>query len=277
MSSGLRSFANTNARLKPTVGDTKTNALSTDHMGWLLCDGRPLSITDYAHLFSVIGYSFTPAPGGGPTFNLPYPQGRVPGFVGQAEVPDVSSNTWILGDISGEETHHLLLSEVPAHNHNDISGSPGVTSTDDGVTSSYTHNHGGLTGVSGEHIHGITDPTHSHSYENQPNSHQVAVSATTTGTADDVNVNQTTGSSSTGITINSAGAHAHTISNDTHTHTIASNGGDQRYNNIQPTIWIGNLFIYGGRPWVGTPYARALTFPAVTNNYPPQGPTINLY
>ena len=242
MSSGLRSFANTNARLKPTVGDTKTNALSTDHMGWLLCDGRPLSITDYAHLFSVIGYSFTPAPGGGPTFNLPYPQGRVPGFVGQAEVPDVSSNTWILGDISGEETHHLLLSEVPAHNHNFSTGSPGANTTANGFTDvSGNHNHGGNTGSAGF----------------------------------DTN---TTGGGSSGAVADNIGNHSHTISTDgAHSHRIASNGGDQRHNNIQPTIWIGNLFIYGGRPWVGTPYARALTFPAVTNNYPPQGPTINLY
>jgi microcystin-dependent protein len=278
MASTLRSFANTNARLKPTIGDTKTSAVNDDHLGWLLCDGRVLNTSDYAHLFSVLSNSF--GGDGVTTFALPRANGRVPGFIGQAEVPDVSSNTWILGDISGEETHDLLLSEVPAHNHNDISGSPGVTSTAPGVTSAYTHNHGGFTGVSGEHNHGITDPSHSHSYVNQPNSHEVAVSATTTGTADDVNVGQTTGASSTGITINSAGAHSHTIASDTHTHTIASNGGNQRHNNIQPTIWIGNLFIYGGRPWVATPYARALNGAnpvAGSNNYPPQGPPLNIY
>jgi microcystin-dependent protein len=277
MASTLRSFANTNARLKPTIGDTKTSAVNDDHLGWLKCDGRTLNTSDYAHLFSVLGYSFG---GSGSSFNLPRGDGRVPGFIGQAEVPDVSSNTWILGDISGEETHDLLLSEVPAHNHNDISGSPGVTSTAPGVTSSYTHNHGGLTGVSGEHNHTINDSGHSHAYQNQSNTHELAVSATTTDTADNGNVNQTTGSSFTGISLNPAGAHSHTIASDTHTHTIASNGGNQRHNNIQPTIWIGNLFIYGGRPWVATPYARALngTNPVPgSNNYPPQGPPLNIY
>jgi len=272
MASTLRSFANTNARLKPTIGDTKTSAVNDDHLGLLLCDGRVLNTSDYAHLFSVLSNSF--GGDGVTTFALPRANGRVPGFIGQAEVPDVSSNTWILGDISGEETHDLLLSEVPAHNHNDVSGSPGVTSTAPGVTSSYTHNHGGLTGVSGEHIHTINDPGHLHS--GTANQASTAVNGLSNNTGNGSN----TGTNTTGITINAAGAHAHTISNDTHTHTIASNGGDQRHNNIQPTIWIGNLFIYGGRPWVGTPYARALQGANPTpdsNNYPPQGPPINLY
>jgi microcystin-dependent protein len=241
MASTLRSFANTNARLKPTIGDTKTSAVNDDHLGWLLCDGRVLNTSDYAHLFSVLGYSFG---GSGSSFALPRADGRVPGFIGQAEVPDVSSNTWILGDISGEETHDLTIAELPAHNHNDISGSPGVTSTAPGVTSSYTHNHGGNTGAGGS----------------QPESENVG--------------------GGSGATVAGTGTHTHTISNDTHTHTIASNGGNQRHNNIQPTIWIGNLFIYGGRPWVATPYARALNganpVPG-SNNYPPQGSPLNIY
>jgi microcystin-dependent protein len=74
---------------------------------------------------------------------------------------------------------------------------------------------------------------------------------TTTEVADNVNVNQTTGSSTTGITINEAGAHSHTIS---------SNGGDQYHNNIQPTLFYGNTFIYSGIPMLGNfPFKTGLT------------------
>jgi microcystin-dependent protein len=68
------------------------------------------------------------------------------------------------------------------------------------------------------------------------------VSLTTTETADNVDVGQTTGSSTTGITINSAGAHQH---------TIKTQGGNQPHNNMQPTIFVGNMFIYTGKPTYG--------------------------
>ena len=240
MASTLRSFANTNARLKPTIGDTKTSAVNNDHMGWLLCDGRYLNTSDYAHLYSVIGTSF--GSDGPNTFRLPASQGRVPGFIGDA---DVGGNTWVLGDISGEETHLLTLDEIPAHNHNYAGGTPGVNTDVSGTTSSYTHNHGGNTGLGGY------------------TTSAVSLDGGGVDAAD-----------------NGAAGHQHSIANDTHSHQIASNGGDQRHNNIQPTIWIGNLFMYGGRPWVATPYARALNganpVPG-SNNYPPQGPPLNIY
>ena len=75
------------------------------------------------------------------------------------------------------------------------------------------------------HTHGVTDTGHTHSYQNQSNSHQVAVSATTTGTADDVNVNQTTGSSTTGITINNT-------------------GGGLAHNNLQPYIVLNYIISF---------------------------------
>jgi microcystin-dependent protein len=261
MASALRSFASLNARARPTIGDTKTSAAYNDHMGWLLCDGRQLSTSDYVQLFNMIGYSFDQTLTGSSTFRIPDPKGRVLGIVGQADLPDVSGHPWELGDISGEETHLLLLSEVPAHNHNDISGSPGVTSTAPGVTSPYTHNHGGLTGVSGEHFH----------------TYSGIQSQTVGGTGTDAAENSPRPTENTSV----AGNHTHTIASDTHTHTIASNGGDQRHNNIQPTMWIGNLFIYGGRQWVAaTPQSRAIQGPHPlpnTNFYRPQGPPTNIY
>lgn len=91
------------------------------------------------------------------------------------------------------------------------------------------------------HNHGVTDPGHTHSYFNQPNDVSPAVSLTTTAVADNVNVNQTTGSSTTGI-------------------TIQNTGGSQAHNNMQPTLFMGNMYIYSGKPNVGT-------FPNTSYNY----------
>lgn len=221
MSSAIRSIANYNAHQRPTVGDTKTSVVSVDHIGWLKCDGRQLSTSEFSSLFSVLGYSFG---GSGSSFNLPDPQGRVAGYVGQSV-----GNDWMLGDASGAETHTLTIAEMPSHNH--------------GTDASDTVVGNNLTGAAGGHTHTINDPGHTHSYFNQPNTVNPATSLTTTDVADNVNVNQTTGSSTTGITINS-------VSN--HQHSIATQGGGDEHNNMQPTLFLGNLFIYCGKPRVGT-------------------------
>jgi len=84
-------------------------------MGWLLCDGRPLPVTMYSQLFDVLGYSFGSSTDG-KIFNLPNPQGRVLAFAGQPQVvsgsdlsganwiPQISTSTWDVGDMSGNET-----------------------------------------------------------------------------------------------------------------------------------------------------------------------------
>ena len=232
MTSTLRINAANTARTKPTTGDTKMSFVNTDHLGWLKCDGRAMDKTADNLLFQVIGYSFG---GSGNTFNLPNPAGRVMGTVGT--VTDSNSpaivRTYTAGQSVGELDHKLILSEIPSHNHDDSTPPviPNVGSTSKGNTS-----------TNGDHTHGITDPGHTHSYVNQPNNVSPAVSLTTTDVADNANVNQTTGSSTTGITINSAGAHYH---------NIASNGGDQYHNNVQPTLFYGNTFIYCGVPMRG--------------------------
>ncbi len=75
------------------------------------------------------------------------------------------------------------------------------------------------------HSHTITDPGHSHSYFNQPNTVNPAVSLTTTDTADNVDVNQTTGTSTTGITVNNT-------------------GGGLAHNNLQPYIVLNYIISY---------------------------------
>lgn len=84
------------------------------------------------------------------------------------------------------------------------------------MTTNGDHNHGGSTGSAG-YAATSTNP---------------AVSATTTNVADD------------------AGSHTHTISSDgAHTHivTIDSTGGDQPHENMQPSVFLGSVFIYSGR------------------------------
>ena len=71
------------------------------------------------------------------------------------------------------------------------------------------------------HNHTITDPSHTHTYQGQ----NIFVSAGALTATTFLNTTLTTGSSTTGITINNT-------------------GGDRPHNIMQPTLFIGNLFIY---------------------------------
>jgi len=77
-----------------------------------------------------------------------------------------------------------------------------------------------------EHSHDVTDPGHSHGYFNNTNDASPAVSLSTMDVADNADVSATTGSSITNITIDPT-------------------GGGGAHNNMQPTLFIGNVFIFG--------------------------------
>jgi microcystin-dependent protein len=227
------SSANT-ARTKPTTGDTKMSFVNTDHLGWLMCDGRAMDKTADNLLFQVIGYTFG---GSGNSFNLPNPAGRVMGTVGtvtDANTPAIV-RTYVKGQSVGELDHKLTIGEMPAHNHNKATVSPGANTTADGITS-----------VQAAHLHTITDPGHAH---NNIGAVASAIHNGVTGgvASADVGSNVNTSipiiSALTGITqTNAAGEHSHTIS---------SNGNNEYHNNIQPTLFYGNTFIYCGVPMRG--------------------------
>ena len=162
----------------PEVGDIKQSAYSNDHNGWLICDGRSLSRTTHAYLFSIINTKFGSVDGN--TFNLPDARGRVLGTTSAAR---------LLGTSIGAETHTLITAEMPSH------------------------------------IHTITDPGHAHSYVNNSNDQSVT-DLSGSSAADNADLTQTTGSSFTGITETNAA------------------GGGGAHNNMQPTIFIGNTFIF---------------------------------
>jgi microcystin-dependent protein len=222
----MRVNAANTARTKPTTGDTKMSFVNTDHLGWLKCDGRAMDKTADNLLFQVIQYSFG---GSGNTFYLPNPAGRVMGSIGTVTDSENRTRTYTAGNKVGELDHKLTVPEMPAHNHNKAAASPGINTVADGTTS-----------VQANHTHGITDPGHTHAYTS-PSNENISVQIQTTNYSVSTS-SGTTGSSTTGITINEAGSHSHTIS---------SNGGDQYHNNIQPTLFYGNTFIYSGIPMLG--------------------------
>lgn len=222
MSSLLRFNAASTARNRPLTGDTKSSFVLDDHLGWLKCDGRGMDKVLFNLLFQVIGYQFG---GSGNTFNLPNLQGRVMGNTGFVTDQNSRTRTFAPGTSTGELDHKLIQSEMPSHNHDDSTSPviPNGGSTAKGNTSTS--------------VTGVTDSGHTHIYSNQSNDTDVSgANVLSTTIADNVDVSHTT---DTGYAV---------IVDPGHTHTIASNGGDQYHNNIQPTLFYGNTFIYSGVP-----------------------------
>jgi microcystin-dependent protein len=216
-----RDYFQLTAHQRPMTGDTKTSVLLTDHLGWLLCDGRLLNVSDYPFLFGAIQYSF--GSNGSTQFKLPNPAGRVPGFIGSGAglTPDRR-----MGSNFGTETHTLTVAEMPTHNH--------------GITDS-GHFHTGTTDSAGYAREEATTAVLA--------GHQVAD--------------------------NSVGGHTHTFttSNALTGITINNNGGSNAHNNMQPTLFLGNLFIYSGKfgKFSGALRTRypfdSSGYPSVTSNY----------
>jgi microcystin-dependent protein len=248
MTSVLRRQGDLSASHRPTVGDLKMSMVSVDHIGWLKCDGRQVPIDAFRHLYDVVGLSFGTDVSAG-FFRLPNPQGRVLGMVGQS----AGTSDWSMGDVSGEETHVLTPEEMPIHNH-DFAG---------GSRFGYGH-----TDLSGTGITVVEDGTHSHTVNWTLSDDQNFSGSTPAIPNSDTGDTPSSNYPYSGI-VNTAGAHTHTITDPKHRHRIAANGGDQSHNNIQPTIWIGSLFVYSGRLFRDAPGSG--------NYFPPQGSPYNIY
>lgn len=216
------------------IGDLKHSIHNSDHSGWLKCDGRSLLRTDYIELFNIIGTDFGSSSSS--TFNLPNAQGRVLAPIGQA---DPAFTNWGNGDTSGAETHIMTTIEMPSHSHSGTTASSG------------SHSHTGTIGNSGTHSHGISDPGHTHTQTtvnddfNNSGGNPPGFTGDSAGTETWSNIS----SSTTGISINPAGDHTHSISISTegaHTHnfTTGSVGEGAAFNIMQPTLFIGNVFIF---------------------------------
>lgn len=226
MTSYVRAPLNFAAHQKATVGDQKISFTNFDHLGWMKCDGRAVSRTTYALLFDVIGTTFGSGDGS-TTFNIPDFRGCVPGMAGQPTFsPLANPLTYARGAYGGEQQHLLTINEMPAHKHGSVDVN-GNTNGNGLTTITGQHNHGGSTGEGGNRI------------ESENVSMTLPLSANVSGD----------------------GTHTHSIALDgNHQHEIGSTGGNQYHNNMQPTLFSGNMYIFSGRMYSGLgtyPYSAA--------------------
>lgn len=97
--------------LQPFVGEIMLFAGNFAPVGWALCNGQLLPISQNTALFSLLGTNY--GGNGVSTFGLPDLRGRAPVHFGQG--PGLSN--YLVGQIGGEEAHVLVQGEMPAHSH----------------------------------------------------------------------------------------------------------------------------------------------------------------
>ncbi|HEY6968148.1 MAG TPA: tail fiber protein [Candidatus Angelobacter sp.] len=91
---------------EPFLGEIKIISWNFPPKGWTFCNGQLLPINQNQALFSILGTTY--GGDGRVNFGLPNLQGRTPFHVG---------NGIALGEMGGETSHTLNISELPAHNH----------------------------------------------------------------------------------------------------------------------------------------------------------------
>ena len=97
--------------MDPFVGEIRAFGFTFAPVGWAMCNGQLLPITQNTALFSILGTTY--GGDGRSTFGLPNLQGVVPMHFGQGG----GLTQRVLGETGGSETVTLLQSQIPAHSH----------------------------------------------------------------------------------------------------------------------------------------------------------------
>jgi microcystin-dependent protein len=95
----------------PFVAEIRIFAGNFAPVGWALCDGQLMAISQNTALFSLLGTTY--GGDGKSNFALPNLQGSAPMHFGQG--PGLSLRD--LGEVGGEQSVTLLQTEMPSHTH----------------------------------------------------------------------------------------------------------------------------------------------------------------
>jgi microcystin-dependent protein len=96
---------------EPFVGEIRIFAGSFAPVGWALCNGQLMPISQNTALFSLLGTAY--GGDGQSTFALPDLRGRAPMLFGQG----LGLTPRVRGEAVGTEAHALILPEIPGHSH----------------------------------------------------------------------------------------------------------------------------------------------------------------
>lgn len=102
---------------QPYVGEIRMFGGNFAPVGWMLCEGQLLPISENETLFSLIGTAY--GGDGQSTFALPDLRGRLPVHMG---------NGFTLAEMGGAENVTLTLQQVPSHNHAAMASTAGGNS-----------------------------------------------------------------------------------------------------------------------------------------------------
>src|SRR5690242_14882666 len=101
---------------EPYIGEIRMVGFNFAPVGWALCNGQLIPISENDALFNLIGTTY--GGDGQSTFALPNLQGRFPLH---------QSSSYVLGELSGSEAVTLAVSQLPAHSH------PALAQSDNGT------------------------------------------------------------------------------------------------------------------------------------------------
>lgn len=96
---------------EPFVGQIISVGFNFAPVGWFLCDGKSVPISQYEPLYALIGTTY--GGDGVQSFNLPNLNGRVPLGAGHGQ----GLSTYVQGQMLGSEEVSLVGGNTPPHTH----------------------------------------------------------------------------------------------------------------------------------------------------------------
>jgi len=110
--------------MDPFVGEIRLAGFNFAPLGWALCQGQLMPISQNTALFSLLGTFY--GGDGRSTFALPNLQGSIPVGMGQG----AGLSAYFLGQVGGESAVTLATQQMPVHSHTlPVSGAAGRVSS----------------------------------------------------------------------------------------------------------------------------------------------------